>query len=69
MYIFEPITDLPLKFQRAFSTLNYFLQSRKHQKAEGQADQIIDVVANEELHASRDARSLTYHGQPFLVNP
>jgi len=68
MYILAPIIDLPLNFQRTFSTSKLHSSKQEISKAEGQADQIIDVVANEVLHASRDARSLTHHGQPSLVN-
>jgi len=67
MYILSPIRDFPLNFQRTFSTNILHSSKQETRETEGQADQITDVVANEELHAPRDARSLTHHDQPVLV--
>ena len=68
MYILSPIGDLPLNFQWTFPTSILHSSKQETSEAEGPADQIINVVANEELHGPRDARSLRLHDQPFLVN-
>ena len=68
MYILSPIRNLPQNFQQTFSTSILHSSKQETSEADGQADQIIDVVANEELHGPRDARLLTLHDQPFLVN-
>jgi hypothetical protein len=65
MYVLSPIRDLPLNFQRTFSTSNLHSSKKETSKAEDRADQIIDVVANEELHAPCDARSLKHQDQPY----